>query len=254
VEAIALAVGAALSLSVGVITTLKGKWGMLLLGLLFWPAWVFAAIRLARPNSYWARRFYDDEKRARANRVAGFRRRLASALAVVPILLLIALLGLFNFYRIPSSAMEPALLCSKPVFGCTADKSDRVVGLRYLFHRNPSRGDIVAFRIPDSGAEKCGSPSSAKFVKRVVGLPGETWAARDGVSYINGKRLDEPYVPEDRRDLDPRRERIPQGHYWVLGDNRLQSCDSRVWGSLPRERLDSTIVFRYWPLDRIGTP
>jgi signal peptidase I len=255
VEAIFLGLSLAVTLPLGAITALKGKWGVLVLGLVFWPAWVLGAIRLARPDSYWARRFYDNEKRGRAQRVAPFRRKLAIAGAAVLIVLLAALLGLLKLYRIPSSAMEPTLLCARGPLGCSADESDRVIGLRYIVRRQPNRGDLVAFKVPDDGAEKCGSSRDAVFIKRVIGLPGESWALRNGFVYIDGRRLRERYVPMDRRDLDPlSEERIPAGHYLVLGDNRLQSCDSRVWGPLPRDRLVAKVVFRYWPLDRLGTP
>jgi signal peptidase I len=181
-------------------------------------------------------------------------RKFAIAGAAVTVLVLAALFTL-KLYRIPSGAMEPTLRCTRGALGCTADESDRVIGLRYLRRKEPGRGDIVAFRIPDDGAAECGSPRGATFVKRVVALPGETWEMRNGFVYIDGRRLNEQYVAEDRRDLSARRQqRIPRDHYVVLGDNRSQSCDSQVWGPLPRENLIANIVFRYWPLDRLGTP
>jgi signal peptidase I len=90
-------------------------------------------------------------------------------------------------------------------------------------------------------------------VKRLIALPGETWEERDGIVYIDGKRLAEPYVHADRRDHEshPRRT-IPAGHYFFMGDNRQWSCDSRKWGSVPRANLIGKVVARYWPPQRIG--
>ena len=242
-------------LATGVVTALKGKWGVLVLGLAFWPAWVLGAIRLARPGSIWARRFYGDEKRARSARVARGRRKLVIAAAGLYVLLLAAILGLVKLYRIPSSAMEPTLLCERGPLGCTADESDRLIAFRYLFRRQPGRGDLVAYKVTDKGAEQCGSFPDAVFIKRVIGLPGETWGMRNGFVHIDGEQLREPYIERDRRNLEPKRPtRIEADHYVVLGDNRLQSCDSQVWGSLPRDRLVGKVIFRYWPPSRIGIP
>jgi signal peptidase I len=253
VEPALLGLSLALSVPLGAVTALKGKWGMLVLGLVFWPAWVLGAIRLARPNSYWARRFYDEEKRARAERVASSRRKVAIAGAAAVVLLLAAVLALFKFYRIPSSAMEPTLSCSGSGLGCTAADDDRILAFRYLLRKSPKRGDIVAFKTPPQARTDCGAGGT--YVKRIIGLPGETWEIRNGFVYIDGRQLDEPYLRRERRDQDtlPRHE-IPEDSYLVLGDNRPQSCDSRVWGVLPRENLVAKVIFRYWPLDRLGTP
>jgi signal peptidase I len=253
VELALLALSLALSLALGAVTALKGKWGMLVFGLIFWPAWVFGAIRLARPNSYWARRFYDEEKRARAERVASSRRKVAIAGAAAVLLLLAAVLALFKFYRIPSSAMEPTLSCSPPGLGCAAAEDDRILAFRYLRRKEPQRGDIVAFKTPPQARSDCGAGGT--YVKRIIGLPGETWEIRNGFVYIDGRQLDEPYVHQERRDQETRpRHKIPDDSYLVLGDNRPQSCDSRVWGMLPRENLVAKVIFRYWPLGRFGTP
>jgi signal peptidase I len=157
-----------------------------------------------------------------------------------------------NPYRIPSSSMEPTLHCARPGTGCESRFSDRVLANRFVYHfKEPKRGDIVVFQTPKSALEKCGADGT--FVKRLVALPGETWEERDGVVFINGKRLVEPYVRGGRRDQNtyaPRK--IPEGRYFFMGDNRSQSCDSREWGAVPRENIIGEVFFVYWPPMRIG--
>jgi signal peptidase I len=245
----------ALLLAAAVVTLLKGKWGMLVAGVAFGFAWVVAALRLAKPGSMWSRWFYDRDKRQRAREVEPFRRRLATAGGLIAVLGVVAIFGLLKAYRIPTAAMEPTLRCAGVGVGCTAEDSDRLVAVRYLFRQEPKRGDIVAFEIPRRGALDCGGRPGSIYIKRVIGLPGERWALRRGVVHIDGEPLREPYVPDDRRDTGSRLPQlIPDGQYIVLGDNRAHSCDSRVWGLLPRDRLIGRAAFRYWPVDRIGAP
>jgi signal peptidase I len=158
-------------------------------------------------------------------------------------------------YSIPSSGMEPTLHCARPAPGCEGDAQDRIFVVRFLAFWTPSRGDIVAFRTPDLARVKCGSGGT--FVKRIVGLPGEqvSMRLRRGAAFvfIDGERLDEPYIENSRRDIGPRKTfRVPEGHYFVMGDNRNQSCDSRVFGSVPRGNVIGPVVALYWPLDRMG--
>jgi signal peptidase I len=154
-----------------------------------------------------------------------------------------------NPYRIPSSSMEPTLHCGKPQPGCLARFSDRVLANRFIYHfRDPERGEIVVFNTPAAAKERCGAGGT--FVKRIIGLPGEVVRQRDGVIYIDGKRLREPYVKD--RDFETGRWVVPPGHYFMMGDNRPQSCDSRRWGSVPRDNLIGPVFFVYWPPNRIG--
>jgi signal peptidase I len=107
------------------------------------------------------------------------------------------------------------------------------------------------FKTPPAAAQKCGAGGT--FVKRLIALPGETWEQRDGAVYINGKRLIEPYVTPDRRDQSTYPPRtIPEGKYFFMGDNRSQSCDSREWGSVPRDNIIGEVFFVYWPPNRLG--
>jgi signal peptidase I len=141
-----------------------------------------------------------------------------------------------NPYRIPSPSMEPTLHCARPEFGCEADRSDRVLANRLIYHfRDPKRGEIVVFHAPKLATREC---IGGIFVKRVIGLPGEVWSERDGVTYIDGRRISEPYVQPDRRDRESKTmrdipptgtlHRIPKDMYLMEGDNRALSCDSRV--------------------------
>jgi len=157
-----------------------------------------------------------------------------------------------NPYRIPSSSMEPTLHCAGAALGCTARFSDRVLANRFIYHFvEPKRGDIVVFETPQAARRDCGAGGT--FVKRIVGLPGEVWEMRGGDVYIDGVRLREPYVNSDRRDADSKPPyRIPEDQYYVMGDNRAQSCDSRVWGSLPKANLIGKVFAVYWPPRRIS--
>jgi signal peptidase I len=158
-----------------------------------------------------------------------------------------------NPYRIPSSSMEPTLHCARPGSGCEARFSDRVLANRFIYHfRAPHRGDIIVFKTPPLAKEKCGAGGT--FVKRLIALPDETWEEKNGFIYINGKKLIEPYIKSDRRDTGtsypPRK--IPDGMYFMMGDNRTQSCDSREWGPVPRKNLIGEVFAVYWPPNRIG--
>jgi signal peptidase I len=161
-----------------------------------------------------------------------------------------------NPYRIPSSSMEPTLHCAQPAHGCEARFSDRVLANRFVYHfRDPKRGEIVVFVTPPAARQRCGAGGT--FVKRLVGLPGERVELRleSGQSYVyvNGRKLDEPYIAPYRRDSrGPETFQVPQGQYFMMGDNRSQSCDSREWGTVPRENLIGKVFATYWPPNRIS--
>ena len=161
-----------------------------------------------------------------------------------------------NPYRIPSSSMEPTLHCARPANGCEARFSDRVLANRFIYHfREPRRGEIVVFETPPAARARCGAGGT--FVKRLVGLPGERLELRTegGFSfvYIDGKKLAEPYIRQGRRDAGgPETFTIPEGHFFMMGDNRSQSCDSREWGTVPRANLIGKVFATYWPPTRIS--
>ena len=156
-----------------------------------------------------------------------------------------------NPYRIPSSSMEPTLHCARPDTGCEARFSDRVLACRFCYELwSPKRGDIVVFHTPPLADVRCGAGGT--FVKRLIGLPGETWEERSGYVYIDGKRLSEPYIHPDRRDartISPIK--IKPGNYFMMGDNRSSSCDSRAWGTVPKSNLIGKVFATYWPPSRV---
>jgi len=150
-------------------------------------------------------------------------------------------------YRIPSGSMEPTLAIGQRVL------VDRVSKHFTDFHR----GDIVVFKPPD---ESCPKPTPQKsdtnFIKRIIGEPGDRLKVIKGHAYINGKELNEPYIRPDEScpicNL-PREITIPPGHFFMMGDNRGESDDSRDWGPVPKGWIIGKAFFTYWPPSRVGT-
>jgi signal peptidase I len=139
-----------------------------------------------------------------------------------------------TFY-IPSGSMEDTLLKNDLLI---ADK------LSYkVLRRNPQRGDIMIFQYPNN--------RRIDYIKRVIGLPGETIQVRDGVVYVNDKSLDEVYIKEaPRLTFGPFT--IPEDEYFMMGDNRNHSQDSRVWGTVPRNYFEGRALFIFWPPTRFS--
>lgn len=104
---------------------------------------------------------------------------------------------------------------------------------------DPQRGDIIIFRPPPN-------PLSTPYIKRIVGLPGETVEVKSGVVYVNGKPLDEPYIKEKANYSRPA-EKIAADNYYVLGDNRNNTNDSHIWGPVPRENIIGKASLSIWP-------
>jgi signal peptidase I len=175
-----------------------------------------------------------------------------ATLGIAAVLVLVLETEVAKPYRIPTSSMEPTLHCAAPGTGCLGTSSDRVIAAKviYLF-RGPERGDIVVFKAPARAKRQC--REGGTFVKRIVGLPGERVSERRGIFYVDGRRLIEPYVDPSRRDRLTRSwPRVPAHSYFVMGDNRAASCDSRDWGPVPRGSLIGPVVATYWPFARLG--
>jgi signal peptidase I len=134
--------------------------------------------------------------------------------------------------------MEPTLRCKAGLPGCSGKQDDRLEVVEKFRIR---RGDIVVFETPQLARQVCGA--GGKYVKRVIGLPGEVVAERSGRVFINGRRLAEPYIRPGRRDSETHPpQRIPRGRYYLLGDNRTASCDSRIWGTVRRAGVIAKVV------------
>jgi signal peptidase I len=178
---------------------------------------------------------------------------IAGAIAIV----LLVKAFVVNPYRIPTTSMEPTLHCARSEPGCEARISDRVLANRFLYRlRDPRRGEIIVFKTPPAARIKCGAGGT--FVKRLIGLPGDTVELRlrngNGYVYINGKPLNEPYIQQSRRaavsGFGP--VKVAKDNYFMMGDNRSQSCDSRMWGTVPRKNLIGKVFATYWPPNRIS--
>lgn len=138
-------------------------------------------------------------------------------------------------FRVQGTSMEPLLR-----------DGDRIVVNKLAYRLGPiERGDVVVFWYPRD--------PSVSFIKRVVGLPGDQVEIRAGRVFVNGTPLREPYLPEGFRDADSlATTEVRRGHYFVLGDHRRSSNDSRSWGQVPEKYIYGRAAFRFWPLHEIG--
>ncbi len=167
-------------------------------------------------------------------------------------------------YRIPSESMVPTLEVGQRVI---VNRLGNKIG-------DPKRRDIIVFHPPtgadDQNGPQCGVPHSRKspcpkatpnesdvnFIKRIIGMPGDRISVRDGIAVINGKKLKEPYInpcgAAPACNL-PKAIKIPPGRYFMMGDNRGASDDSRFWGPIKKDWIIGGAFFTYWPIKRIGT-
>lgn len=115
--------------------------------------------------------------------------------------------------------------------------------LTYEF-RPPERGEVVVFRYPLNPSEF--------FIKRIVGLPKETVEIKSGKIFIGGAAFEEPYLSDSLKTAPDIKIMLDDGEYFVLGDNRAHSSDSRFWGALPQEKIMGRALLRLWPIARAG--
>ena len=123
---------------------------------------------------------------------------------------------------------------------------ERIFVNKFIYRFHPiERGDVIVFTYP--------LDTQRSFIKRVVGLPGETVQIHDGRVFVNGRELREAYVPPVfETDENDSPIKVTPGHYYVLGDHRNVSNDSRAWGLVPRQDIYGKAVLRYWPLEQFG--
>ena len=147
----------------------------------------------------------------------------------------IVIVFLYQPVKVEGTSMMPRLV-----------DQERIFINKFVYQLEPiTRGDVVVFRYPFDQAKS--------YIKRVIGLPGETVRLVSGEVFINGRKLREPYIVEEYRDRQSHAPIvIPPDQYYVLGDHRNSSNDSRVWGPVPKQYVYGKAVFVYWPVDRLG--
>ena len=180
-------------------------------------------------------------------------RWVREAVIVVVVAVLVAVLlraFVVQTFYIPSGSMEPTLQIG-----------DRILVNKLSYHlHGVDRGDIVVFSRPP--AEDCGGPEVNDLVKRVVGLPGDVVSLSGGYVYIDGKKLDESWLPASEQGVTTAGPtgnssnlasayRVPANDYFVMGDNRTDSCDSRYWGPIPKSLIVGKVEVRVWPISSV---
>lgn len=158
-------------------------------------------------------------------------------LMLAVLIAVLVVLFLYRPVRVEGTSMMPSLYNRERVF---INEFAYRFGLEKI-----KRGDTVVFWYPED--------TSKSYVKRVIGLPGDRVRITDGYVYINGKKLAERYIPARYRgDQDWGPKTVPPDKYFVLGDDRIASNDSRAWGFVPRSYIYGKAAFIFWPPDRIG--
>ncbi|HET7745847.1 MAG TPA: signal peptidase I [Vicinamibacteria bacterium] len=138
-------------------------------------------------------------------------------------------------FRVQGTSMLPLL-----------EDSERIIVNKFIYRFRPiQRGDVVVFWYPKD--------PSVSFIKRVVGIPGDTVEMKQGALVVNGQKVQESYVRPQFKDDDSHEAVVVQkGYYYVLGDHRNSSNDSRTWGEVPEKYIYGKAVFRFWPVSKLG--
>ena len=161
-------------------------------------------------------------------------------------------------FYIPSESMVPTL-----------EVGDRVLVNKFIYRfTEPERRDVIVFKTPEGVDNSVGGNPVSQLIgwlqgkrderqdliKRVVGLPGDTIAVRNGNLFVNGERQNEPYLNKELPDQSFfQQTQVPQGKVFVMGDNRTNSRDSRFIGPIPKENIEGEAFLRFWPPGRLGT-
>jgi signal peptidase I len=161
-------------------------------------------------------------------------------LAFSVLIAVVMIVFIYQPVKVEGTSMTPTLTDQERIF---INKFTYRFGLGSI-----ERGDTVVFWYPQD--------PSKSYIKRVIGLPGDTVRIQSGQVFVNGTHLTEEYVPEENRDYnswrDGHEQVVPPNQYFVLGDHRNSSSDSRMWGWVPRENIYGKAVFVYWPIDKMG--
>lgn len=161
----------------------------------------------------------------------------ARDLFLAVIIVFVIVLFLYQPVKVEGTSMMPALRDQERIF---INRFGYRFGIQHV-----ERGDMVVFWFPGD--------TSKSYIKRVIGLPGDLVEVDRGQVYVNGRELREEYVPDEYRDrisIPPAR--VPADQYFVMGDHRSSSNDSRAWGPVPRRFIYGKAVFVYWPLEKAG--
>jgi len=165
-------------------------------------------------------------------------------LIVVVVAVLVSLLVrtyVFQTFFIPSGSMEPTLQIG-----------DRIMVSKLSVEFGTiHRGDILVFKAPPGVQSDCGD-NVTDLVKRVIGLPGDHLTSKGSTIYVNGQPLKQPWTHNEPIFRHIGKVTVPAKHYFMMGDNEPNSCDSRWWGSIPRSSVIGKAFLRFWPLSRFG--
>jgi len=150
----------------------------------------------------------------------------------------------FQTFYIPSVSMVPTLQVGDRII---VSKLSTAFG-------DINRGDVIVFKHPPR--EQCGGDTgpNSDLVKRIIGMPGDELTSRNNNIYVNGKKLVEHWQHDSTLGSDIGYVKVPKGQYFMMGDNRPSSCDSRMWGTLSKSLIVGKVVLRIWPLSHFGHP